>query len=188
MASQSLFPRISDGVRASILGVLLAATLALENAADFPLSVPFLRRSTGHAYLDMCAFCSGGHVASEVTALGERGRLLQALLLPTVDIVIPVLACAFGVYALRAWWPGGWAPRARRVASALPWAAMFLDFAENGTIVGLLLGYPGSSGTLASAEGILSGLKFAAYGLVVLTVAAVALLRTAMPRWARAGS
>lgn len=177
MTPRPLLRYRSDGLRASVLGLLLATVMALENAADFPLSVPFLRRSTGHVYLDMCAFCSGDRVASEVNALGERGRLLQALLLPTVDVVIPVLSCAFGVYALRALWPEGWAPRARRVASLLPWAAMLLDFTENGTIVGLLLGYPSPSLALASAEGLISGLKFAAYGAVVLTVAAAAFLR-----------
>lgn len=156
---------------ALILAVLEIAVLAIVNGLDFPLSVPYQHRVTGQGYLDFCNYCSAAAVQSQVEALGVRGRLLQALLLCTIDIVIPTLSCLFGISALaaltRRWSVGGssigWLP-------AIPVAAMLLDFAENASIVGLLIRYPAPSPALAGLEGLLSGLKVTAYGLVAVSI------------------
>ena len=78
---------------ALILAVLEFAVLGVVNGLDFPLSVPYQHRVTGQGYLDFCNYCSAAVVQSQVEALGVQGRLLQALLLCTIDIVIPTLSC-----------------------------------------------------------------------------------------------
>src|SRR5215467_5012810 len=113
---------------ALLLTALQIAVLSAVNGLDFPLSVPYLRRVTGQGYLDFCNYCSAAAVQSRVDALGVQGRLLQALLLSTIDIVIPTLSCLFGIAALaaltRRWRPGasatGW-------LLAMPVAALLLD-------------------------------------------------------------
>ena len=159
---------------ALILAVLLAAVLGAVNGLDFPLSVPYQRRVTGHGYLDFCSYCSADAVQSQVEALGVEGRLLQALLLCTIDIVIPVLSCLFGIAAIaaltRRWRARG---SAIRWLLAIPVAAMLLDFAENWSIVGLLIRYPAPSPGLAGLEGLFSGLKNTAYALVVVSIVAL---------------
>lgn len=163
-----------------MLAALEVAVIAGVNLFDFPLSVPALQRATGHAYLDMCAFCSGSQVQGELLALGERGRLWQALLLPTIDVLIPVLSCLFGLAGLGALMAGR-AARAQWLLT-LPLLAMGLDFAENGTIVALLLQFPETSPLLARTEGVLSGLKFAAYGAVLVSMGALLVMRAASRR------
>src|SRR4051794_24595674 len=79
-----------------VLVVLEVAVLVIENTADFPLSVPYLRRTTGHEYLDMCAFCSDASVYAVLDGFGQHGRTLQGLLMVTVDILIPGLSFLFG--------------------------------------------------------------------------------------------
>jgi hypothetical protein len=171
----SLWFRIIDKLghprTALILAALMVGVLGAVNGLDFPLSVPYQHRVTGQGYLDFCNYCSAAAVQSQVDALGERGRLLQALLLSTIDILIPTLTCLFGIAALAALtrrWRArgssiGWLP-------AIPVVAMLLDFAENWSIVGLLIRHPARSPVLAGLEGLLSGLKVTAYGLVVVSI------------------
>jgi hypothetical protein len=174
-----ILDRLGRWQTAVALAILEIAVLGIENGLDFPLSVPFLRRVTGHAYLDMCAFCSSAAVQSEVAGLGDRGRLLQALLLSSIDLLIPALSCTFGLSAILAL-GGKWRGRRwNRWLLWLPLAAMALDFAENGTIAALLLEYPQSSPRAAGLEGMLSGLKFAAYGAVVVAILALLVARAA---------
>jgi hypothetical protein len=171
--------RLGRWQTAVALALLEAAVLGIVNGLDFPLSVPFVQRVTGHAYLDMCAFCSSAAVQNEVAGLGDRGRGLQALLLLTIDLLIPTLTCAFGLSALLVltgkWREGRW----KRWLLSLPIAAMALDFAENGAIAALLLEYPQPSPVVAGLEGILSGLKFAAYGAMVVAIVALLVARAA---------
>jgi hypothetical protein len=153
---------------ALILAVLEIAVLGTVNGLDFPLSVPYQYRVTGQGYLDFCNYCSAATVQSQVESLGVQGRLLQALLLSTIDIVIPTLSCLFGIAALGAL-TRRWRVRGSSIGwlLAIPVAAMLLDFGENWSIVGLLIRYPAPSSVLAGLEGLLSGLKVTAYGLVV---------------------
>ena len=156
---------------ALILTVLEFAVLIVVNGLDFPLSVPYQHRVTGQGYLDFCNYCSAAAVQSQVDALGVQGRLLQALLLSTIDVLIPMLSCLFGIAALaaltRQWRAGGssigW-------LLAIPVFAMLLDFGENWSIVGLLIRYPSPSPFLAGLEGLLSGLKVTAYALVAVSI------------------
>jgi hypothetical protein len=171
LMSSQVMRWLSRPSTALTLAALEIAVLGTVNLLDFPLSVPYLHRLTGHAYLDMCGFCTSDMVQSEITALGEKGRLLQALLLSTIDMLIPLLSCIFGISALAALTT---TPRERgspvKWLLALPVLALLLDFTENGTIVALLLRYPEPGGNLAALEGLMSGLKFATYGLVVLMI------------------
>lgn len=130
----------------------------------------------------MCAFCSASEVHEQLDAFGETGRRWQLLLMPTIDLAIPLLSFAFGSVALallargRA---GDW-PRAVR---ALPVAALGLDLAENAAIIALVTGYPRRLEALATVLGPLSGLKFVAY---VSTVGAIVVLTLARRGGARA--
>jgi hypothetical protein len=156
---------------ALILAVLEIAVLGIVNGLDFPLSVPYQHRVTGQGYLDFCNYCSATAVQSQVDALGVQGRLSQALLLSTIDIVIPTLSCLFGIAALAAL-TRQWRARGSSIGwlLAVPVAAMLLDFGENWSIVGLLIRYPAPSPILAGLEGLLSGLKVTAYGLVAVSI------------------
>jgi len=154
---------------AFIAMALLVGVLGSVNGLDFPLSVPFVERETGHTYLDMCPFCSAETVEANLSGLGERGRLLQAVLLSTIDIVIPVVSLVAGLAVIAAL-----RRRSRdaltRLLLSVPIAAFALDLAENGLIVMLLLGHPSANPEVAGLEGLFSGLKFGAYGAVVLTM------------------
>ena len=153
------------------LTILEIAVLGVVNGLDFPLSVPYQHRVTGQGYLDFCNYCSAAAVQSQVDALGVQGRLLQALLLCTIDIVIPTLSCLFGIAALAAL-TRRWRAQDSSIGwlFAIPVAAMLLDFGENWSIVGLLIRYPAPSPVLAGLEGLLSGLKVTAYGLVAVLI------------------
>src|SRR5215467_5726593 len=168
LSRESLLFRIVDRLgrtrTALILAVLEVSVLGAVNGLDFPLSVPYLHRVTGQSYLDFCNFCSSAAVQTQVDALGEKGRLLQALLLCTIDIVIPTLSCLFGVAALAAL-TRRWRARGSWIGwlLALPVVGMVLDYGENLSIVGLLIRHPAPSPVLAGLEGLLSGLKVTAY-------------------------
>jgi len=156
---------------ALILAILEIAVLGVVNGLDFPLSVPYQHRVTGQGYLDFCNYCSAAAVQSQVDALGVQGRLLQALLLCTIDIVIPTLSCLFGIAALAAL-TRRWRAQDSSIGwlFAIPVAAMLLDFGENWSIVGLLIRYPAPSPVLAGLEGLLSGIKVTGYGLVAVSI------------------
>lgn len=157
----------------TVFEVLLLATV---NALDFPLSVPFMERTTGQTYLDMCAFCSGAEVQAKLDAFGEAGRKLQLLLIPTIDVAIPFLSFAFGSAALTLGLRGRASPWVRPIR-LLPFAALVLDLAENAGIVALVTAYPAHLDGLAALVGWLSGLKFSFYGAMVLAIVAVSIAR-----------
>ena len=171
---------------ATALGIALGAVLGLVNGVRFPLSVPYLQQLTGQSYLDMCAFWSASAVEQRVVALGDGGRLLQATLLGTVDVLIPVLSCVFAVSALGALTRAWGDTRLRRWLLALPLVPLALDFAENASIALLLVRHPTPSPWLAGTEGLLSGLKFTAYGAVLLAVVVLGVARLFRPRAAEA--
>ena len=140
--------------------------LAAVNGLTFPLSVPFVREATGHVYLDFCAFCSSSTVFTELSALGPRGRELQLWLLPTIDVVIPVLSGLTGLAVLRRvtrTLPPPW-----RKLLLVPVAATLLDFVENAAIARTVWTYPDQNTPMASLVGILSGAKFIAYAAIGL--------------------
>jgi len=168
-----------------VLTLLEVAILIIENTGDFPLSVPYLRRTTGQAYLDMCAFSSSAEVYAVLDGLGPRGRALQALLLATVDVLIPGVSFLFGTALLGALVRGRAPHDWRRWLLLIPLAALVLDLAENAAIAGLLVAHPSRLPSLAALEGLLSGLKFSAYAGVL--VAALALVASA-PLAARAAA
>lgn len=161
--------RLAQGRRLWLLLLLEAAVLGAENLLTFPLSVPYMRAATGQVYLDFCAFCSGAEIREQLAAFGSRGRMLQWWLLPTVDVLIPVLSCLAGMAALRRFAHGhAW-------LQGLPLMTMLLDFAENAAIAALLWRYPEAPPGLATLLGLLTGLKFVGYaatGLCALGAAA----------------
>lgn len=170
----------------AVLTVVEILVLACENGLDFPLSVPFMRRTTGHTYLDMCAFCSAGQIDSQLDGFGEVGRRLQLQLMPTVDVAIPVISCAFGSVALAMLLRGRLGARWRWLR-VLPIAALVLDLAENTGIIVLVTAYPLRLDSVAALTGALSGVKFCAYLATVLTIAGLAAVRPFV-REARSGA
>jgi hypothetical protein len=160
--------------RVVLLLCLEVLVLACENALMFPVSVPYMRRATGHVYLDMCAFCSSRQLYAELDAFGETGRQLQLLMLSSVDLVIPLVSGVFGATALslltrrlRARRPG-W-----RWLLLAPIAATTLDFGENMGLALLVTRYPQRMAGLATITAFTTGLKSVAY---VLTLVAVVVL------------
>jgi hypothetical protein len=173
MNSTSLVALLEKPRVAAALLMALVLVLVTENAGYFPLSVPYFQHHTGQAYLDMCAFCSSDAVQARLAAFGDRGRLLQALLLGTIDVLIPSLSCLAGFAGLAALSRGTrW-----RWLLVLPPAAMLFDFAENISIALLVLRWPASASGLAAAEGILSGVKFALGGAIVVALLSLVITR-----------
>jgi hypothetical protein len=170
------FDRLTTGRRLAALGAFVAALLGCENLLDFPLSGPFMVRVAGHPYLDMCAFCSGAQVLRLLDDFGEVGRRTQLLLMVSIDVAIPFSLGALGSMALAMLLRGrtsSWAAGVR----LLPLLAMVLDFAENAGIVALVVGYPRRAEMLATLTGLLSGLKFCAYGAALVAVLALLIAR-----------
>ena len=157
---------------------LEALLLGVENTLTFPLSVPYMRKLTGHPYIDMCAFCSADRVRENLDAFGDAGRSLQLWLMPTIDVAIPVLSAAFGVVTLT-FLGRGLPLRVARWLRLLPIAAMALDFVENAGIVALVVTYPRDSRVLAALTGAVSGVKFCAYGATLLAIVALLVARVA---------
>jgi len=162
--------------RPRILLLLLALEVLLlgsVNGFDFPLSVPFMIRTTGCSYLDMCAFCSATQIYDRLQAFGSAGRHLQLLLLTTVDIAIPVTSGLFGVAALIS------LSRDFRVKWLwfVPIAATVLDLLENTGIASLVLSYPMRLDILAGLTGFISGVKFCAYALTLVLILLLGIVR-----------
>jgi hypothetical protein len=152
--------------------------LLLENIADFPLSVSYFRALTGgQSYLDMCPFCSANDVAQKLASLGDRGRLVEAIFLSSIDLIIPLSAAAACYTGYRVLLPLSLNRRIRQVILAMPIVAMALDFTENATIEALLLTYPNISPELASAEGWLSGMKMMGNGLATMLLVGFGIAR-----------
>lgn len=161
--------RVATPRRVVALLILELLALGCENLLDFPLSVPYLRRLTGHAYLDLCAFCSAGQIYAHLDAFGAIGRKLQLLLVSTVDIAIPAMSGALGALGIAL------LTRSRREARPelrwlilVPTAAMLLDYTENVLIAILTSRYPAHLERLAATLGLVSGVKTTAYLLTVV--------------------
>lgn len=161
--------------RVAALLVLELLALGGENLLVFPLSVPYFRRLTGHAYLDMCAFCSADAIYARLDAFGALGRRLQLLLFATVDIVVPTLSGLFGALGIAL------LTRSRRVERPrlgglvlVPIAAALLDFTENALIALVTIRYPERMDGVATIAGFVTGTKTIAYLLTVVTLIAFA--------------
>ena len=74
----SWLSRVTTPRRVAVLLVLDLLLLGCENLLDFPLSVPFMRRTTGHPYLDMCAFCSAPQIQAQLDDFAKQLADLKA--------------------------------------------------------------------------------------------------------------
>jgi hypothetical protein len=167
--------RVATPRRVAVLLVFEMLVLGGENVLVFPLSAPYFRRVTGHAYLDMCAFCTADEIYAHLDAFGALGRHLQLLLFATVDIVIPLLSGLFGALGIalltRSW---------REARPALDWlvlvpiSAALLDFAENALIALLTTRYPERLERVAAMSGLVTGMKTVAYLLTAVLLGAFA--------------
>ncbi len=147
--------------------------LGCVNGLVFPLSVPCMVRLTGHKYLDMCAFCSAPRIYGQLASFGELGRHYQLLLLVTIDLAIPVTSLLFGIVGLKVLLR----PHRSNVLFAFPVVAFVLDLLENAAIVRVTLAYPAHADAIAAGLGIVSGLKFCAYGLTLAAMVVAAARR-----------
>ena len=173
--------RVATPRRVVVLLVVELLALGCENLLVFPLSVPYIRRLTGHAYLDLCAFCSADQIYMHLDAFGAIGRKLQLLLLSTVDIVIPTVSGSFGALGIAL------LTRSRRESRPelrwlilVPISAAILDFTENGLIAVLTSCYPERMERVATIAGLITGVKTIAY-LATASILAVLALRRREP-------
>jgi hypothetical protein len=164
----SLIDRLANRRSLVVVAAVAAALHAVENLLDFPLSVPRMRALTGgHVYLDF-GFANAAQAYRLLDAFGEAGRRAQLLLLPTVDVVLPLAASLFQVvaiaYAVRAAF--GAASRYRGLALVGGLSLVF-DYLENLAIAGLVLTYPDRHLGLAALTHALTSMKMASYGLSI---------------------
>ena len=172
--------RFSSGRRAAQLFLLSLAGFLSVNLLDFPGSVPYMRRVSGNTYLDMQGFYTAARAYQLLDAFGPQGRRLQLVLSTTFDVVLPLLAGAFGAVTITWSFRRAFGEPSRLAALAL--AAAALDYLENVAILVLLAGYPHHLDLVAQIAGMFTGLKGVAYfaTIVVMLFGAVAAL--ARPR------
>jgi len=169
----------SNGRRAALLFILALALLLSINLLDFPGSVPYMRRVSGNAYLDMQGFYTAARAYQLLDAFGPQGRRLQLLLSTTFDVVIPLLAGAFGTVSITWSFRRAFGRPSRLALVALGAAA--LDYLENAALIVLLTAYPRHLDVVAGAAGVFTALKGVAYGATILVVVfglVAALVRT----------
>ena len=169
----------SNGRRAVLLFILALALLLPINLLDFPGSVPYMRRVSGNAYLDMQGFYTAARAYQLLDAFGPQGRRLQLLLSTTFDVVIPLLAGAFGAVSITWSFRRAFGRPSRLALVALGAAA--LDYLENAALIVLLTAYPRHLDVVAGAAGVFTALKGVAYGATILVVVfglVAALVRT----------
>ena len=171
--------RFSNGRRAALLFVLALTALVSINLLDFPGSVPYMRRVSGNAYLDMQGFYTAARAYQLLDAFGPQGRRLQLLLSTTFDVVIPLLAGAFGTVSITWSFRRAFGRPTRLAVVALGAAA--LDYLENAALIVLVTAYPRHLDLVARTAGVLTALKGAAYAataLLILLGVVAALVRT----------
>lgn len=171
--------RFSNGRRAALLFVLALTALVSINLLDFPGSVPYMRRVSGHTYLDAQGFYTAARAYQLLDAFGPEGRRLQLLLSTTLDVLIPLLAGAFGAVSITWSFRCAFGRPSRLAIVALGAAA--LDYLENAALIVLVTAYPRHLDLVARAAGVFTALKGAAYAataLLVLFGVVAALVRT----------
>jgi hypothetical protein len=168
--------RFSSGRRAVQLFILALVVLGSINILDFPGSVPYMQRVSGNSYLDMQGFYTAARAYQLLDAFGPQGRRLQLLLSTTFDVLIPLVAGAFGAVTISWSFRRAFGRPSRLAALAL--AAAALDYLENLAIMVLVTAYPRHLDLVAQAAGVLTALKNGAYlaTIVVLLVGLVAVL------------
>lgn len=168
--------------RAWLSFAAMSTLLLGENLAPFAPGVPYMRRVThGTNFLDF-GFAPADGAHKVLTAFGAEGRHVQALLTSTVDIVIPLASATFGVLALTALGRALFGSPGRWLALVyLPPCAALLDYAENASIAGLLLSYPGDPVWLSLLAHSLTLAKFLAYNATVALVVVAAIVALARP-------
>jgi hypothetical protein len=167
-------------------GVLLSfsamvALLVAENLLAVSPGVVYLRSVThGLNFLDF-GFTPASSAHAALSALGPAGRRAQALLLGSMDLLIPFASGLFGTLAIVAFThtlvrePKRW-----RALTLIPLAAMALDYAENMSIAGLLVTFPRDPAWLSVLTFWLTRAKFACYGgslLLVMVLGAALVIR-----------
>ncbi|HEV8547602.1 MAG TPA: hypothetical protein VGQ57_01220 [Polyangiaceae bacterium] len=163
--------RVATPRRVVVLLLLEVLLIGGENLLFFPLSVPYLRRLTGHDYLDTCAFCGAPRLYAELSGLGETGRHLQLRFLSTIDLAIPSVSGLFGATALMLLSKPLRSKRPTyRWLALVPLAASCSDFSENLGVALLASSYPRRLTGVAVVVGLLTGIKFVAYGATVLVL------------------
>jgi hypothetical protein len=157
-----------------------------ENLLDVPPGVVYMRRVTqGQNFLDF-GFAPASQAHAVLTAFGPAGRHTQALLLSTVDVLIPFASGLFGALAIVVFGrallgkPGRWLGLV-----SIPILAMLLDYAENASIAALLVTFPRDPAWLSVVTHALTQAKTVFYGSTALLVAlggAAALIRHVFKR------
>jgi len=157
-----------------------------ENLLDVPPGVVYMRRVTrGQNFLDF-GFTPASHAHAVLTAFGPAGRHTQALLLSTVDVLVPLAAGLFGALAIvvlgRAFFgkPGRWLGLV-----SIPILAMLFDYAENASIAALLLTFPRDPVWLSVLTHALTQVKsvfYASAALLVVLGGTATLLRLTFKR------
>jgi hypothetical protein len=188
-----LLDRRASGRHVAIMLLVAIATLVGANV----FSTHFYRHTGGYGLLDL----AGGSNASVIgtgytpdtayellTRWGPAGRHDQLLFTLTLDVLVPIVTCAFLALALlnltRPYREIRWL---RVLAVALPGAYLLSDYGENSTILAMVWGYPGRCDVVARLGSALWLAKTATSDLTLVSALLAALLR--LTGWLRrAGS
>lgn len=160
----SFLNRISTGRLTAFLFIAALATFLIVNLLDFPLSVPYMQRTTGHTYLDMQQYYNADDAYQLLQKYGEEGRKIQLLLLPTIDLFLPFILGIFGAVTITFLFRkdnGNQIIGGKLAFIAL--FAWFFDYAENFFIFLTVVNYPYRVDGIAQIAGILTLTKTILY-------------------------
>jgi hypothetical protein len=173
--------------RLLLVATLLSVALAVGiNVVDAPGTMVWFKQRTGVGTLDAMPLAGATAVHDVLRAMGDDGRALYLREIVVFDLLFPVALLAMVHLAIVQVWR---AERARTLVT-LPWAALAIDLVENGVAFQLTRTFPRESPAMANVVGVLTALKFAAYGagLVAVAVGVIARRRRPLPPAAQHGS
>lgn len=175
--------RISTGRTLLVLFILFTSIIVAVNALDVPISIPALKRlSGGIGILDEQFFYTPDRAYEIMDAYGSAGRQLHLAISLLVDIPLPAIHALFFAVAVTVIFRRAFTPDSRlQRLNLLPLAGGVIDYAENLSILSIIIRYPERVDIIASLAGYLTLAKnisiLSSLILILLGLAALAVKR-----------
>jgi hypothetical protein len=167
--------------------LVLVALELLMTAVVLPLAQARIQAlSAGAGPLDLRFSYTPAEVYAALAAYGPAGREFYARVAITAGVAYPIIYSLFFSLTITYFLRRQPAVRQALLRVALvPFAALIVDYLENGCLVALLLGYPTRIDTLAQVSSFLNSTKWiltvVSMALLILSAAAAVIMRRQRP-------